>query len=256
MQHLKALLKGIPYSELKGSKELVINKIQFEVKEVGQDDIFFAVIAYGIDGHQFIKNAINSGATVIVCEVLPTDIIESITYIKVKNTLEALALIAANYYGNPTKKIKMIGVTGTNGKTSTVTLLHQTFRKLDYKVGLLSTIVNKVNDVEIPTVKTTPHAPQLQELCKRMVDENCEYCFMEVSSHGIYQKRLTGINFTGAVFTNITHDHLDYHGSFDEYFEVKKSFLDSLSPSSFIVYNTDDPKSLNMIKDIRLIFTP
>lgn len=251
MKSLQELLDGVQYLGLKGPEESPINMLQFDVQKVGQNDVFFALIAYGIDGHQFIKEAINKGASVVVCEVFPEEVNKSITYIRVNNTLEALSLIAANYYGNPTKKLKMIGVTGTNGKTSTVTLLHQIFRKLGYNVGLLSTITNKINDVDIPTIKTTPYATQIQSLCRRMVDENCEYCFMELSSHGIHQKRITGIYFTGAVFTNITHDHLEYHGSFDEYFQVKKGFLDSLCKTSFVLYNMDDPNSAKMTAGVK-----
>jgi len=253
LKRLKTLLNGVLYLEVIGSIESLINKIQFDVEQVNEKDIFFALIAYGIDGHQFINEAINKGTSVVVCEIFPEEINKSVTYLRVKNTLAALSLMAANYYGNPTRKLKMVGVTGTNGKTSTVTLLHQLFRKLGYNVGLLSTVTNKINDVDIPTNKTTPHATQIQSLCKRMVDENCEYCFMELSSHGIHQKRVEGIYFTGAVFTNITHDHLDYHGSFDEYFRVKKGFLDMLNPSSFLVSNMDDLNNAKMTADVKAI---
>ncbi len=251
MKQLKRLLNGVAYLELIGSEEIEINGMQFDVQQINGRDIFFALNAYGIDGHQFIKEAITKGASVIVCEVFPEKTHKPVTYLRVEDTLVALSLIAANYYSNPTKKLKMIGVTGTNGKTSTVTLLHQIFRMLGYKVGLLSTVTNKINDTDIPTNKTTPHATQIQSLCRGMVDENCEYCFMELSSHGIHQKRVAGIYFTGAVFTNITHDHLDYHGSFDEYFQVKKGFLDSLNQSSFVLYNMDDSKGFEMTRDVK-----
>jgi len=250
LKTLSTLLKDVEYLEFIGSKEISINQIKFDIKEVGKGDIFFATIAYGIDNHRFIEEAINKGALSIVCEKRPKKINPSITYIKVKDTLIALSLIAVNYYDNPTKKIKMIGVTGTNGKTSIVTILHQIFRKLGYKAGLLSTVTNKINDTDIPTNKTTPHATQIQSLCKRMVEEGCEYCFMEVSSHGIHQRRITGTYFTGALFSNITQDHLDYHGSFEEYFQVKKSFLDSLNKPSFVLYNLDDLNGNKITNDV------
>ncbi len=251
MKKLDKLLKEIPFTELIGSKDKWIATLQFDVEQVKEKDIFFAQIAYGIDGHQFIEHAIKQGANTIVCERFPEHIHTDVTYVKVENILVALSLIASNYYDNPTKKLKMIGVTGTNGKTSTVTLLYQIFRRLGYKVGLLSTVVNKVNDTEIITYKTTPYAPEVQRICKMMVDENCEYCFMELSSHGIHQKRSAGIHFVGAVFTNITHDHIDYHGSFEEYLAVKKSFLDSIDETDFVLCNIDDAHSSEISKDVR-----
>ena len=250
MKKLNELLQDIFYLEIIGAENPSVNYLQFDPRQVQSQDLFFAVIAYGIDGHQFIEEAISNGASAIVCEVIPAEKKAEVTYIRVENALVALSHIAANYYGHPTKKLKMVGVTGTNGKTSTVTLLHQIFRKLGYGTGLLSSIVNKVNDEEIPTHKTTPHATEVQRLCRMMVDAGCEYCFMELSSHGIHQKRVAGVEFAGAVFTNITHDHIDYHGSFEEYLSVKKSFLDSLGPSSFVVCNSDDPHFNEISADV------
>lgn len=251
MQSLQNLLVGVPVLDTKGALDKSLKALHHDHQQVQAKTAYFAVIAYGIDGHQFISVAIEKGATVIVCEVFPKELEEYITYLRVPNCLDAIALMASNFYDNPTSKLKMIGVTGTNGKTSTVSLLHQLFRNLGFKVGLLSTVVNKVNDLEIPTQKTTPHATEIHRLCRMMVDEGCEYCFMELSSHGIHQRRNIGITFAGAVFTNITHDHLDYHSTFGEYLQVKKSFLDSLPPSAFVISNIDDSNSSVMTADVR-----
>ncbi len=254
MKILKNLIEGVPYLDLISHSDIAINHIRFDIKMIHKGDLFFAINAYGIDGHQFIEEAIQKGAVGIVCKYLPNEINGKITYLQVENTSDALSLMAANYYDNPTRQLKMIGVTGTNGKTSTVTLLHQLYRKLGHKVGLLSTIANKINDIELPTQKTTPHATEMQRLCQKMVNAGCEYCFMELSSHGIYQRRVTGIQFAGAVFTNITHDHIDYHGSFEEYFNVKKGWLDSIPSTSFVIGNIDDPNTLKMTADVKATF--
>ncbi|MEO1263318.1 MAG: UDP-N-acetylmuramoyl-L-alanyl-D-glutamate--2,6-diaminopimelate ligase [Bacteroidota bacterium] len=250
MKELKELLQNIAYFEIAGAENPPIKSLQFNAGQVQPQDLFFAVIAYGIDGHQFIEEAIENGASAIICQKIPPERKKAVVYVRVENALIALSHIAANYYGHPTKKLKMVGVTGTNGKTSTVTLLHQIFRKLGHKTGLLSTIVNKVNDLEMPTHKTTPHATEIQRLCRVMVDAGCEYCFMELSSHGIHQKRVAGVEFAGAVFTNITHDHLDYHGSFEAYLSVKKSYLDSMGPPAFVVCNLDDPHFAEITADV------
>lgn len=244
-------MERIDYLVLIGSADTQVNQVQFVHDQVAEDDLFVATMAYGKDHHQYIDSAIDHGASVIVCQKLPQVIRNYVTYIKVIDSLSALAIIAGNYYDNPTRKLKVVGVTGTNGKSSTVNLLHQIFSKLGYHSGLISTIHNKIKDRIIPTNKTTPHALDIHRLCRQMVDQGCEYCFMEVSSHGIHQRRIDGINFTGAIFTNITHDHLDYHGTFDEYFKVKKSFLDHLEKSAFVLYNNDDPDGVNITKDVQ-----
>lgn len=251
MKQLDTLLRGISVLEVIGFKNLWIKTIQFEVDKVTNGDMFFALIGYGIDPHDFIPKVIQQGARVIVCEYFPKEIDEGVVYLKVRSTHEAIGMAAANYYDHPTKKMKVVGITGTNGKTSTATLLHQLFRKLGYKVGLLSTVTNKINDLSIFTKKTTPHALDIHRLCKKMVDEQCEYCFMEASSHGIYQERVLAIHFAGAAFTNITHDHLDYHGSFEAYFKVKKSFLDQIDKASFVVCNVDDSNSKKITTDVK-----
>lgn len=250
MKNLEDLLSNVPSLDIIGPKDISINSLQFEIEEVVEKTMFFGIIVSDIDGYQFIDKAIEMGANVIVCEIVPEEINRQVTYIKVENILLTLSLIASNYYGHPTKRLKMIGVTGTNGKTSTATLLYQIFKKLGYKVGLLSTVVNKVNDIEISTAYTTPYPTEVQRLCKMMVEKNCEYCFMELSSHGIHEKRASGTHFAGAVFTNITHDHVDYHGSFEEYLRVKKSFLDSIDEDGFVLGNIDNPHSNEILADV------
>lgn len=250
MKKLEHLLHNTPYLDIIGSKNILVDTVQFDVEKVVEKTMFFAIIVSDINAYQFIDKAIKRGANTIVCEMMPEEIDEQVTYIKVENILLTLSLIASNFYENPTKQLKMIGVTGTNGKTSTATLLYQIFRKLGYNVGLLSTVVNKVNDMEVPTHFSTPYPTEVQRICKMMVDANCEYCFMELSSHGIQEKRVAGIHFTGGIFTNITHDHLDYHGSFEAYLKVKKSFLDSIDENGFVVGNLDDPHSNEILADV------
>jgi UDP-N-acetylmuramoyl-L-alanyl-D-glutamate--2,6-diaminopimelate ligase len=250
MKQLKTLLKGVQHIKIIGSQNPTINNIHFDSRKVEPKDLFFAVKGTLTDGHKYIQSVIGKGARVIICEDLPTDINQTVTYVKVDNCSDAMGLIAANYYGNPTKKIKIVGVTGTNGKTTTVTLLHQIFRRLGYNVGLFSTVKNKINETAIPSTHTTPDAIQLNQLFKRMVDENCQYCFMEVSSHAIHQKRIAGVQYEGAVFTNITHDHLDYHLTFDAYLEVKKEYLNSLKKPAFVICNIDDPNGLRMVDNL------
>ena len=253
MKKIAQLVKGIEIISVHGQTLLncEINNIQTDHKKINSNDLYTALIGYGINGHNYISNAIKKGASVIVCSELPDNLIESITYIIVNDTYKAISKISANYYENPSEHIKVIGVTGTNGKTSTVTLLHQLYRKLNYKCGLISTICNKINDKELSTDKTTPVSLDLQRLLREMVEAECQYCFMECSSHGIFQSRVSEISFMGAVFTNITHEHLDYHGSFEEYYRVKKSFLDSLPHNAFIIYNKDDFAGSTIISECK-----
>lgn len=253
MKNLEKLLRNVPILAIIGSKDIAIDSLQFDIEKVEKKTMFFGIIVSDINAYQFIEKAIDMGANTIVCEVIPEEINEQVTYIKVENILLTLSLIASNYYGNPTKQLKMIGVTGTNGKTSTATLLYQIFRKLGHNVGLLSTVVNKVNDLEIPTYYTTPYPTEVQRICKMMVDANCEYCFMELSSHGIHEKRAAGIHFAAGIFTNITHDHVDFHGSFEKYLRVKKSFLDSIDENGFVVGNIDNPHSAKILADVNAI---
>jgi len=206
-----------------------------------------------VDGHNFIEQAINTGAIAIVCEEFPKEINEKITYIKVQNASLALGFIASNYYDNPSASLKLVGITGTNGKTTTVTLLYNLFKAIGNKVGLLSTVKNKIDNEEIVATHTTPDALQLNYLLRNMVDKGCSYCFMEVSSHAVVQHRIAGIDFAGAVFTNITHDHLDYHKTFDEYIKAKKLFFDDLPEDAFALVNKDDKHWDVMLQNTRAL---
>jgi|TARA_B100002003_G_scaffold237090_1_gene253776 UDP-N-acetylmuramoyl-L-alanyl-D-glutamate--2,6-diaminopimelate ligase len=208
--------------------------------------LFVAIVGTQVDGHDFIQKSIDKGAVAIVCNAMPSEVNPKITYVVVSNTSEALGYIASNYYDDPSSKLKVIGVTGTNGKTTIVTLLYNLFTELGYSVGMLSTIQNKVNKQNIETTHTTPDALKINDLLSSMVDDGCEYVFMEVSSHAIVQHRVTGIQFLGGVFTNITHDHLDYHVTFREYINAKKKFFDQLPANAFALTNIDD-KNGNVI---------
>jgi UDP-N-acetylmuramoyl-L-alanyl-D-glutamate--2,6-diaminopimelate ligase len=207
---------------------------------VSNNDVFVAIKGTLSDGHQFIDKAISLGASVIVCEVLPTTLSENCTYVKVQNSNQALAFLSANYYDNPSEKLKLVGITGTNGKTTIASLLYQMFKKAGYKVGLLSTVKIMVDEVEYKATHTTPDSLTINKYLDEMVAVGCEFCFMEVSSHGIHQKRTESLHFEGGVFTNLSHDHLDYHETFAEYRDVKKSFFDGLPKSAFAITNVDD----------------
>jgi len=250
---MNKLLKDILYKtgieELVGSTNLIVDKICFDSRKVEKNCLFVAVSGTVVDGHQYINQTIENGAIAIVCEVFPEKLVENITYVKVKNSSLALGIIAANFFDNPSSEIKLVGITGTNGKTTTATLLHELFTQLGHKSGLLSTVINKIGRENFPSTHTTPDAIQLNALLRLMVDEGCTYCFMEVSSHAIHQHRIAGVDFTGAVFTNITHDHLDYHKTFDEYIKAKKMFFDSLSDKAFALVNKDDKNGLIMLQN-------
>lgn len=247
------LLKDILYKagieELIGSTNINVDKVCFDSRKVEKNSLFVAVSGTVVDGHQFINQTIEKGAIAIVCEVFPDKIIENITYVKVKNSAAALGIIAANFFDNPSSEIKLVGITGTNGKTTTATLLHELFTQLGHKSGLLSTVINKIGNENYPSTHTTPDAIQLNALLRMMVDEGCTFCFMEVSSHAIHQHRIDGVDFTGAVFTNITHDHLDYHKTFDEYIKAKKMFFDMLSEKAFALVNKDDKNGMVMLQN-------
>ena len=203
------------------------------------------------DGHKYIATCIEKGARIIICETLPEEIDTTVTYVQVSNSSKALGQLASNFYGRPSSKMKVIGVTGTNGKTSTVTLLYRLFRALGHSAGLLSTVENQINGEVIPSTHTTPDAIHLNELMKKMVDSNCEYCFMEASSHAIDQSRIEGITFAGGIFTNITHDHLDYHKTFDNYLKAKKRFFDELAADAFALTNIDDRNGDVMLQNTK-----
>ncbi len=230
---------------------MAISSVTFDSRTVKKDSLFVATVGTTSDGHLFIDKAIENGAIAIVCEIMPENKNANVTYVKVANSSYALGIIACNYFDNPSEKIKLVGVTGTNGKTTTVTLLFNLFRSLGYSVGLLSTVQNKINATVIPATHTTPDALTLNQLLNTMVEQGCEYAFMEVSSHAVDQNRVTGINFTGAAFSNLTHDHLDYHKTFDEYIKAKKKFFDMLPNTAFALVNKDDKNGPVMLQNTK-----
>jgi UDP-N-acetylmuramoyl-L-alanyl-D-glutamate--2,6-diaminopimelate ligase len=240
VSQLKDILYKVAIESVHGSTDLTIEKIEFDSRKVSNNDVFVAIKGTLSDGHQFIDKAISLGASVIVCEVLPTTLSENCTYVKVQNSNQALAFLSANYYDNPSQKLKLVGITGTNGKTTIASLLYQMFKKAGYKVGLLSTVKIMVDEVEYKATHTTPDSLTINKYLDEMVAVGCEFCFMEVSSHGIHQKRTESLHFEGGVFTNLSHDHLDYHETFAEYRDVKKSFFDGLPKSAFAITNVDD----------------
>lgn len=247
MKLLKDILYKAGLVEVIGSTDIEVASIAFDSRKVENNSLFVAVKGTQSDGHKFISQAISLGATAIVCEEMPDSLQGGQTYIKVKNSESALGIIASNFYDNPSEKLKLVGVTGTNGKTTTATLLYNLFLSLGYKAGLISTVVYKIGKEEFPATHTTPDSIQLNKLMRQMVDEGCQYCFMEVSSHAVAQKRIAGLKFTGGIFTNITHDHLDYHKTFEEYLKAKKKFFDGLDSEAFALVNKDDQNGLLML---------
>ena len=240
MKLLKDLLYGVPLTERQGSTQVAINKVCFDSREVHKDSLFIAVKGTQVDGHQYISKAIKLGAVAIVCQEIPDETVANISYIGVKDSALALALISANFYDNPSAELQLIGITGTNGKTTTATLLYDLFTALGSKSGLLSTVKVCIGKEEYPATHTTPDPVQINYYLRKMVEAGCKYCFMEASSHGIVQHRTTGLKFTGAVFTNISHDHLDYHGSFENYIKAKKKLFDDLPRQAFMLSNADE----------------
>ncbi len=247
MKLLSDLLYKTGIEEVKGNINLAISSICFDSRKVTRDTLFIATKGTFVDGHMFIQSAIDDGAMAIVCEAFPEDILDKITYIKVKSSSNALGVIASNFYDNPSENIKMIGITGTNGKTTTATLLYLLYRSLAKKVGLLSTVKNKIIGETIPSTHTTPDAIILNELLAEMVRKGCTHCFMEVSSHAIHQKRIAGVEFDLALFTNISHDHLDYHNTFEEYIKAKKTFFDELPVGTIAITNSDERHGNTMV---------
>ena len=249
------LLSDILYKtrleEIIGSTNVAISSVTFDSRKVKKDSLFIATRGTASDGHHYIEVAIENGAVAIVCEDLPETLNENITYVKVLDSSASLGYIACNFYDNPSEKLKLVGITGTNGKTTTVTLLFNLFRGLGYNVGLLSTVENKINATVIPSTHTTPDALALNELLAKMVEAGCQYAFMEVSSHAIVQHRITGLKFTGAAFSNITHDHLDYHKTFEEYIRAKKMFFDHLQDDAFALTNKDDRNGSVMLQNTK-----
>ena len=246
--NLQELLYKVSFLKIIGTTNVEVIDIAFDSRKVKLDYLFVALKGTQSDGHSYISQAIKSGAKVIVLEDIPNNLDDNITYIKVEDSNIALGIIAANFYDTPSEKIKLVGVTGTNGKTTIVSLLTQLFSLMNVKVGMISTIHNKIIDKIIPSTHTTPDALQINFLLNEMIVQGCEYCFMEVSSHAISQGRISSVNFTGAVFTNLTQDHLDYHNSFAEYRDVKKSFFDVLPKSAFALTNKDDKNGMKMLE--------
>jgi UDP-N-acetylmuramoyl-L-alanyl-D-glutamate--2,6-diaminopimelate ligase len=248
---LQDLLYGVTIKELVGKTDREINALNFDSRKVGKDDIFFAIVGTAADGHQFIEQTIQQGAGVIICENLPEVHDFTVTYIKVENTSVALGIIAGNYFGNPSADLKLIGITGTNGKTTIATILFKLFKDLGYKTGLLSTVENYINDTVVAATHTTPNPIALNQLLREMLDAGCDYCFMEVSSHAVSQHRIEGLTFAGGVFSNLTHDHLDFHKTFDAYLKAKKAFFDGLPKSAFALTNIDDKNGVVMLQNTK-----
>jgi UDP-N-acetylmuramoyl-L-alanyl-D-glutamate--2,6-diaminopimelate ligase len=248
---LKDILYGVSLTQVVGSTDLETKAIAFDSRKISSQSLFVAIRGTLSDGHQYINDVIEKGANVIVCEELPLIFIENVTYVMVQNSAKALGIIAANFYHHPSEKIKLIGITGTNGKTTIATLLYQLFRNLGYKVGLISTVENQINDLIIPATHTTPDPIALNLLLNEMIAKGCDYCFMEVSSHAVAQFRIEGLSFSGGIFSNITHDHLDFHLTFDNYLKAKKAFFDGLGKSAFALTNADDKNGLVMLQNTK-----
>lgn len=248
---LKDILYKVTINAVVGSTGVQVNAIEFDSRQIKTNDVFVAIRGSVVDGHNFIEKAIELGATAVVCEALPEQLQNGITYIEVDSASKALAFMAANYYGNPSGNLKLVGVTGTNGKTTVSTLLYQLFKKAGFKVGLLSTVKIMVGDKEFKATHTTPDSLSINKYLSEMNNEGVEFCFMEVSSHGIHQNRTEGLVFEGGIFTNLSHDHLDYHNTFAEYRDVKKQFFDQLPAKSFALVNVDDKNGLVMLQNTK-----
>lgn len=246
---LQDILYKVSIRSVTGSTAITIPGIKTDSRKVEPGDLFIAVKGVAADGHKFIDQAVSNGALAIVCEEMPFNQKEGVVYVQVGNSAAAAGFIAHNFYDQPSERMKVIGVTGTNGKTTIATLMFKLFTSLGYKCGLLSTVENHIGDTVLPATHTTPDAVSLNELLKKMSDASCTHVFMEVSSHALHQQRVTGLKFTGGIFSNISHDHLDYHQTFDEYIRVKKSFFDSLPSTAFAISNADDKRGLVMLQN-------
>lgn len=249
MKILKDILYKVSLTSTFGDMEAKLIDIAFDSRKVKLGSVFVAIKGTQVDGHEYIDLAVEKGAKVIVCENLPAVTKAGITYVQVVNSAKALGIMAANFYGNPSHNLKVIAVTGTNGKTTTVTLLHQLFQEMGYTSGLLSTVENRINEEVIPSTHTTPDSLSVQALLRKMVEAGCTHCFMEASSHAIVQERIAGLKLAGAVFTNISHDHLDYHKTFDEYIRAKKMLFDELPKDAFALINGDDKRGRVMVQN-------
>lgn len=249
MKILKDILYKVAIEAVKGSTDIAINKMDFDSRKIDGNDVFIAIRGSISDGHDFIEKAIQQGAIAVICDTFPETLEKGITYVQVKDTNSAVAFMAANYFGDPSQNLKLVGITGTNGKTTIASLLYQLFKKAGFKVGLLSTVKILVDDVEYKATHTTPDSITINHYLKEMVENDVEYCFMEVSSHGIHQKRTEALHFVGGIFTNLSHDHLDYHPTFAEYRDVKKSFFDNLPKTAFALSNIDDKNGRVMLQN-------
>ena len=249
MIFLREIVYKVSIEAVKGSTDIAVNTVDFDSRKIGANDLFVAIRGTQSNGHDFIEKAIAQGAVAIVCDTFPEEIVAGITYIQVKDTNKALAFIAANYYGNPSHSLKLVGITGTNGKTTIASLLYQLFHKAGFKVGLLSTVKIMVDTTEHKATHTTPDSITINKHLREMVDQGVTHCFMEVSSHGIHQQRTEALQFEGGVFTNLSHDHLDYHATFAEYRDVKKSFFDHLPKAAFSLVNIDDKNGIVMLQN-------
>lgn len=248
---LSKLLQGVEVLALAGDASVQVNDLAFDSRRVGTGTLFFATRGTQTDGHDYIDAAVAAGAAAVVCEVMPQHRAAGVTYVQVPDSTVALGLAASAFYGHPSRKLKLVGVTGTNGKTTTATLLYDLFRKLGYKAGLISTVVYRIDDRRIDSTHTTPDSIRLNGMLSDMVEAGCEYCFMEVSSHSLVQHRTAGLTFAGGMFSNITHDHLDYHKTFAEYIKAKKLFFDGLPAGAFALTNIDDRNGLVMVQNTR-----
>lgn len=251
MNTIKDLIQFVPNAQVIGNNLTTVLHLTYNSREVGEGSMFFAIKGTQVDGHNYINEVIEKGVAAVVCEELPKEINSTVTYIKVNNTSEAMGKIAAAFYDNPSKKLKLIAITGTNGKTTVATLLFRLFRSFGHHVGLLSTVQNQIDETVIPATHTTPDSIKINELLEHMVDNGCEYAFIEASSHAIHQNRISGLHIAGAVFTNITHDHLDYHHTFSNYINAKKKLFDDISDEAFALTNKDDKNGMVMLQNTK-----
>ena len=256
MKAVREILYKVNINKVIGDTGTLIRNVVSDSREVIEKDLYIAIDGVNVDGHKFINSAIKKGAICIVCEVLPNKLHEGILYVLVKSTRESIGIISSNYFSNPSSKLKLIGITGTNGKTTIATLLYSLYKTAGLKAGLISTVINYVDGKEIDSTQTTPDAVTINKLLYQMVEEGVQYCFMEVSSHGIAQRRISGLEFAGGIFSNLTHDHLDYHNSFEDYRDIKKDFFNNLPNTAFSLINKDDKNGKYMVQNTKAkIFT-
>ncbi len=248
---LQDLLKGLDVLEQKGAQDVEVNGVNIDSRQVKDGNMFIAVKGTAADGHAYIGKALELGAKAIVCEDMPAELADGVAYVRLANTEQNVGQIATNFYGDPTSKLKLVGVTGTNGKTTIATVLYNMYRAMGHKTGLLSTVCNYIDGEAVPTEHTTPDPVTLNALLAKMVEAGCEYCFMEVSSHSVVQNRIGGLRFVGAMFTNITRDHLDYHKTFENYIKAKKQFFDNLPADAFAITNADDKNGSVMVQNTK-----